>query len=704
MLHLARRVACYSVSLAGLLAVGGAAAIAGPAPFTIDQVLQAPYPTSLVVAPSGTAAAWVFDARGVRNIWVGDAAGAVKSRQITNYTQDDGNDAGELAWSSDARLIAYTRGQTLEDDAPANVISAPGGPSSREIWMVPVAGGEPRKIGLGHSPSFSPAGGQLIFLDKRQIIGVDLQGGAAPHPLIVDEGNIRSTTWSPDGRRIAFVSQRRGHALVGVYDLQAKTVTWLAPDFDLDSNPVFSPDGSKLAFVRSPVEKVQAFVAHRSGRPWSIWIADVATGTGRPVWTADAGTGSVFHSTLSARNLLWTAGGQLVFPWEKTGWMLPYALSAAGGQPRPLASGSFEVAYMTLSPDGRRLVYASNQNDIDRLHVWTADPSSGPARPVASGEGIEAFPEVAPDGTIFALRSSATKQLSPAVFRAGQWQPLAAETPFPSTALVTPQSVTFKASDGQTVHGQLFLPRGGSVGPHPALLFFHGGPSRQMLVGFHYMSAYSWMYALNEYFAAKGYVVLSVNYRGGIGYGLDYREAKDFGVGGGSETNDLLGAVSYMQGRHDVDAKRLGIWGGSYGGLMTALGLARASDAFAAGVDYAGVYNWASMLATLGAPIDDPAARARAIASSPIATIDRWRSPVLVVQADDDRNVPFSQSTELVEDLRAHGIEHETLILPNEVHDLTRYSSWLTLFTATDDFLSRHLLGLQPHRESAAVK
>ena len=185
-------------------------------------------------------------------------------------------------------------------------------------------------------------------------------------------------------------------------------------------------------------------------------------------------------------------------------------------------------------------------------------------------------------GTIYALRSTATSQLTPVVAGGDRWRALApGATPasFPSAKLVTPRSVTFRAPDGQIAYGQLFLPPAGkSAGKHAALLFFHGGPPRQMLVGFHYMSAYSWMYALNEYFASKGYVVLSVNYRGGIGYGLGYREADKFGIGGGSETNDILGAVAFLKGRGDVDAKRIGAWGGSYGGLMTALALARASD------------------------------------------------------------------------------------------------------------------------------
>src|SRR6202011_2040494 len=161
--------------------------------------------------------------------------------------------------------------------------------------------------------------------------------------------------------------------------------------------------------------------------------------------------------------------------------------------------------------------------------------------------------------------------------------PEAIPSSFPSSKLVMPQAVTFTAKDGQETHAQLFLPRERSSKPHPAILFFHGGPRRQMLLGFNPMGAYSWMYALNEYFAAEGHIVLSVNYRGGIGCVRDYREAENFGPGGGSELNDLLGAISFLQARKDVDSQRLGIWGGSYGGLMTALGLARASDALVAG-------------------------------------------------------------------------------------------------------------------------
>src|ERR1700683_3350955 len=179
-----------------------------------------------------------------------------------------------------------------------------------------------------------------------------------------------------------------------------------------------------------------------------------------------------------------------------------------------------------------------------------------------------------------------------------------------------------------------------------------------MLLGSPPMDAYTWMYALNQVFVSEGYIVLSVNYRGGIGYGLDYREAVNFGPTGASELMCLLGAISYLQARPDVDPHRLGIWGGSYGGLMTALGLSRASGALAAGVDYAGLSNWSTFFTSVGASLPSPEATRRAVESSPIATIDAWTAPVLVVQADDDRDVPSQQSSELLEDLRAHHIDH----------------------------------------------
>jgi dipeptidyl aminopeptidase/acylaminoacyl peptidase len=682
------------------------AAGAHPADYTLNDVMQAPFASDMMAAPTGTAVAWVFNAKGCSNIWVADPSHGAKARQITPYTEDDGFDIGELAWSPDTKSIAFTRGQSLEDDTPANVNTSPEGTMPREVWLVAAAGGALHKVGAGEFPSFSPDGSRLLFVDKKRILTVAASGDGDAQPLLIDQGTVDSLTWAPDGKRLAFASHRGSHSLVGVYDFVDQTIVWLSPSLDYDSSPAFSPDGAQIAFVHVPAQKTPPeFFSRRTGRPWSIWTADVKTGQGRRVWIADAGPGSIFRPTRSATNdvpdfpsttnLFWTNHDDLVFPWEKSGWMHLYAVAVRGGAARPLTVGKFEVTHVVFSSDRKRLVYSSSQDDTDRLHIWTVDAEHGSAVRIAQSHAIEDYPQIGADGALFALQSDDNQPLHPVVLSAeGRWRRLAPEaipSSFPSSKLVIPQAVTFTAKDGQETYAQLFLPRETISKPHPAILFFHGGPKRQMFLGFNTHRSYSWMYAFNQYLVAEGYIVLSVNYRGGTGYGLDYREADNLGPGGSSELNDVFGAITYLRGRQDVDTHRLGIWGPSYGGLMTALGLARASDAFAAGVDYAGIHNWSTFLSSVGNPIDGGDANRRALESSPIATIDQWHSPVLLVQADDDDVVPSQQAAELIEGLRSHNIEHDVIMIPNEVHDLARYSSWMMLFNAADVYFDRQL-------------
>ena len=315
---------------------------AGPhqAAFTLNDVMQAPYPNDMVPAPTGSAVAWVFDSKGCRNIWIADPSHGAKARQITPYTECDGLNIRELAWSPDTKSIAFTRGQNLWDDTPVNVINSPEGPMPKEVWVVAAAGGVPHKVGCGNSPTFSPDGSRLLFVDKKTIMTVAATGDGEAQPLLIDQGTVDSITWAPDGKRLAFVSHRGNHSLIGVYDFVDQTIVWLNPSLDNDSSPVFSPDGARIAFVHVLAEKtVSDYSTRRSGRPWSIWTADVKTGQGRRVWIADAGAGSVFQPTSSATNLFWTNHDDLVFPWgENTaGCIYMLSLCRAG---RPARSRS----------------------------------------------------------------------------------------------------------------------------------------------------------------------------------------------------------------------------------------------------------------------------------------------------------------------------------------------------------------------------
>jgi len=223
-----------------------------------------------------------------------------------------------------------------------------------------------------------------------------------------------------------------------------------------------------------------------------------------------------------------------------------------------------------------------------------------------------------------------------------------------------------------------------------------------MMLGFHYMQYYHNAYAQNQYLASKGYTVLSVNYRLGIMYGRAFREPPKSVWRGASEYQDVVAGAKFLQTLENVDPQRIGLWGGSYGGFLTAMGLARNSDIFKAGVDFHGVHDWADFLPMWAAEAegknaevapDIKEAREIAFKSSPVASIATWRSPVLLIHGDDDRNVPFQQTTDLVEKLRSQNVALEELIMPDEIHDLLRWKDWVRAYQATAEFFDRKLAG-----------
>lgn len=502
---------------------------------------------------------------------------------------------------------------------------------------------------------------------------------------------------------LAFVSHRKEHNLIGVYDLVNKALRYLDPSVDRDMEPVWSPDSKRIAFLRIPASsRAFDFGPQQAGQPWSIRVADARTGAGREVWRADEGKGSVFREIVADNQLLWGAGDALLFPWERDGWTHLYSVPAEGGEARLLTPGDFEVEDVSLAPGGREILFNSNQGDVDRRHVWRESVTSNSPAEVTTGENIEWSPVMSSDGhTIAILHSDARRPARPAVLSpAGEMTDIEASAipaDFPAEQLVVPQQVVFSSADGLRIHGQLFLPKDLSGGErHPAVVFFHGGSRRQMLLGWHYMGYYHNAYAMNQYLASRGYVVLSVNYRSGIGYGMEFREALNYGATGASEFNDVLGAGLYLRSRSDVDPKRIGAWGGSYGGYLTALALSRASDLFAAGVDLHGVHDWNLEIPNF-VPEYDPrkqqdAARL-AWESSPLSSVSTWRSPVLLVQGDDDRNVPFAETIRLAEALRKQGVEFQLLVFPDEIHDFLRYSTWVRAYQAGADFFAKHLGG-----------
>ncbi len=665
--------------------------------FTLPAVMSAPFPELLSAAPVGGAVVWVLNEQGQRNLYTA-LPPYHQARKLTTCNLDDGQQIDQVDWTPDGQSVVYVRGGDFEmRRADPNPRSFPQG-VEQAIWIVSTQGGAPRRLAEGRSPQVSPRGDVVAYIYKDQIWSVRADGAGKPRQLVQALGKEGELQWSPDGQMLAYVSHRSGHSVIGVYDFTAKSVHYLDPSVDNDSQPVWSPDGAEVAFIRIAASGREfAFGPRREGEPWSIRVARVASGEGHQVWKADLGPGSVFRGVEAAHQLFWTRRGHLVFPWEKTGWLHLYAWPASGGQAALLTPGDFEVEYVALAADKETLLYNCNQNDIDRRHVWSVEASGGAPRQLTTGTGIEWCPLGVAGGAVALLRSNARRPARVAVLQSGRLHDLAAgNTPadFPLHALVTPQPVIFSASDGMPIHGQIFLPPDDTDRRHPAVVFVHGGSRRQMMPAWHYMGYYNNAYALNQYLASRGYVVLAINYRSGIGYGLNFREPLNYGATGGSEFNDVTGAGLYLAARSDVDGARIGIWGGSYGGYLTAMALSRASRLFRVGVDMHGVFDWNDVIQNFVPaynPLAHPAQARLAYESSPAASMSTWRSPVLVIQGDDDRNVPFSQSIKLVAALRKQHVPFQQLVLPDEIHDFLTHGAWLKAYQSTSDFLDHYL-------------
>lgn len=678
--------------------------------FTLAQILSYPFTEELVSAPTGSRIAWVFNRSGVRNVWA--AAGPeFKAHALTGYSVDDGQELTNLGVSPDGRTVVYVRGGdhdanwTAEGRLQPDPAHSPVQPKL-EIWAVPFGGGAPKLLTEGDEPVISPRGDQVAFTRDRQIWVVPLDGSAPAKRLFFAREESESPVWSPAGDRLAFVSNRGDHSFVGVFTSDSAPILYLAPSTSHDRSPRWSADGKRIAFVRTAGSGgAPESLLELHPRPWSIWTADAATGIGRLVWQSPRTLLGSVPTTAGGANLAWGAGGRLIFLSDVDGWPHLYSIPEAGGTPMLLTPGSFMVENIAVAPDRMSIVYNANTGatpgDGDRRHLFRVPVDHAAPAELTSGSGIQWTPAVTGDGrTVAFVGAGAQTPPLPAVMplAGGPSRTLGAEVippEFPTSQLVVPKPVVFRAADGVEVHAQLFQ-RSGTMAKQPGIVFVHGGPPRQMLLGWNGMAYYSNAYAVNQYLANHGYVVLSVNYRLGIGYGHNYHHPEHAGPWGASEYQDVKAGGEYLGSLANVDARRIGIWGGSYGGFLTALALARNSDIFKAGVDLHGVHNWISdygarlASAQLGYEKSDiKQALDVAWKSSPVASLSTWKSPVLLIQGDDDRNVRFQQTVDLAQRLTAAGVPFEELVLPDEIHGFLRHQSWLTADSATVQFFDK---------------
>ncbi len=704
-------------SLAAPITAGGQAR--SSAGFTLEQVKSHPFPNNLAAATKVDRIAWAFNEQGKRNLWVAEGPDFT-ARQLTPYEIDDGQDFSSVSVSPDGNWVVYIRGgdfgSNWDDALPVNPLGTPN-PVRVEMWSVPFAGGAPTSLGEGSSPVISPDSKRVIFQRGAQLWSMPIDGSAPATRLFTLRGSNGDPQFSPDGKRIAFVSSRGDHAFIGIYTDSATPIAWIAPSTNRDWSPRWSSDGRRIVFARRAGSGGEpGSLLELNPAPWEIWVADVETGKATRRWASDSTLRGSVPSTQGGIALHWAAGDRIVFQSYQDGWPHLYSMPASGSAaPTLLTPGDHQVEYASLSPDGRHIVYAGNTGntagDLHRRHIVRVPVDRQAPEVLTPGTGLEWTPFVLASGRIAAIGATAQRAPLPMVLPQGGGAPtwIGAErmpAEFPERQLVVPKAVMFRASDGVTVYGTLFEPPSGAGpaaavnGRRPAIVYVHGGPPRQMLLGWHYSDYYTNAYAMNQYLANRGFVVLAVNYRLGIGYGHDFHRPPNAGLRGASEYLDIKAAGEYLRSLSQVDGARIGIYGGSYGGYLTALGLGRDSDLFAAGVDIHGVHDQTSdggnrfgMNAWRYERTPEELKRAADVAwqSSPVSVVETWRSPVLMIHADDDRNVRFAQTVDLVQRLRAQGVELEEIVIPDDTHHWMLFRNQMRVNEATAEYFERKL-------------
>jgi dipeptidyl aminopeptidase/acylaminoacyl peptidase len=660
------------------------------------QFLEFPLATQSVAAPNAPAFAWLIRQGGRTQIRY---ARGPKFEPLTLLSIEDGKGQPptDVVLSSDGQLAAFTTGAAFGGEQPYNPTSliAPTGPS---VWVTSTAAGATaRRIGPGFDPAFAPDDSRLLYRHEKDLLIANVAESGAQASVTVPGGaKFSSIEWSPDGSTIAFVQDRGGYAFLGVYRPGADRVQWLVTGPDRAASPQWSPDGRQLAYLELPGREHTRKYDKTESEPLAVKVVDADTGVSRTLWqTSSRATGSLEDSDSALR---WVGNDRVVFYSEHDGWARLYVVAAKGGEPAALTPANCEVA--ESEPVGAaELFVAHNCSDLHTRQASVVDVKTRASRPVATKDVVIAHVAAQENLVLFAGGDADTAPL-PRILDLSSGKLMLREAPSAygyseSFHAPAPQVVTLQAEDGVTVPAQLFLPR--TKRASAALIFVHGGPPRQMFPAFHFSEYYARTYAINRRLADLGYVVLSVNYRSGVGYGRGFREAENRGWNGASEYRDVLAAGRWLAKRPDVDASRIGIWGGSYGGLLTAQALARNSDLFAAGVAVHGVFDWSwpSPRAYHLNPSDffgvSEPTRARAFASSPLAAVDQWRSPVLLFSGDMDANVDVAETVDLTQKLRARSVDVRTVLVPGEAHGFVLHATWERLWQEMTAFFAEQL-------------
>lgn len=694
------------VAIIGLLALAGQIAGANLAlaqgPLDPEPFLRSWIPTAAVWSRDGESIAYL------RSGYTG--------RDVTVYSVVEGKETVVYSYEKQDVDVDLTRvtGRyyagpppirwTTDDD---RVLFLEG----KEVVSVAPRGGKPDTVfsaaTLGELVELSPDARHISFIQQGDIWVQPLAGGK-PRRLtqnqrfLVSEGSDRFARllqwplWSPDSRKISFLSPMANGWRVGIASVDGTGTAWIVPHEDIAGLTVvqWSPDSRHLAISRlnSDFQRKELMVAPASGD----WV--------RTIWT-DSDDRWVDHNINPGFGVSWAPNGErLAFLSNRSGWRHVYLADINGDAVRSVTDGEYDVYSVRWLPDGQHLIVTSNRGHWQQRHPWRVSVADGEAVRLTSEPGVYHIQDLSPDGSRLALTANLPGSLPSLVITdataAGDKKVLAsAKTQgLSETDVANVEAVSFPSKDGTTVHAVLITPKGmRRDGRHPALVNMYGGwGQRAQLQG---ASAY------HNYLTANGIVVLIVDPRGSEGYGEEFAKGL-YRDAGGKQSEDLVAAAAFLRTLPFIDPAGVGIHGHSFSGWLTMWTLIHSPDAFNAGI--AGAQSgWAradigQMYSTywsirLGLPHQpDHLLEER----NPILHAERVKAPVLIVHGTKDINVPIAASERMVKALIAAKKDFEYMVYPGEPHGWTRFDTNVDFYRRTVRFLNRHLRHDQDRQHS----